>query len=243
LARFDGREWRVYDQDNTPLSLPHVAAVAVGLDEVVWVGSGNVTTGGLYAFDGSDWEVFTPVDSPLPCSIVETLEVDTAGVLWVGTSQCQGAGGLARLKEGVWAVFDIDRSPMPYNAVETLSFDSKGGVWLGSQASFFANPDILHGALLYYDGLQWEQSPPADSGKTSNRVTALAVDDRDRLWVATSPDGSFNYELAVRDEGGWQVLSALEDGFPHAFIQDLTVDAAGRLWAASDQGVIIVESD
>ena len=243
LARYDGNGWRVYDEDNAPLPVPHVSAVAVDAEGEVWAGSGNVSVGGLLALDGSDWEAFTPIDSELPCGIVEVIEVDDAGGIWVGTSQCMGAGGVARIEAGIWDVFDIDRSPMPYNAVESLAFDGLGGVWLGSQASFFADPDILHGALLRFDGVRWEQSPPAASGKTSNRVTALEVDGRGRLWVATSPDGTFNYELAVLDDGRWQVLSDLDADFPHPFIQDLALDREGRIWAASDQGVIIIETE
>lgn len=241
LARFDGSSWRVYDRSNSPLVVDHVTAVAEDHDGVIWVGSGNVTEGGLYSLANGIWTAHTAQTSPLPCGIVETILVDESNVKWVGTSQCAGAGGVVRIDGNDWTVFTKDNSALRYNAVESLATDGLGHIWAGSTAQFYLDPDVLQGSLARFDGERWGELLPNASGATSNRVTAVEVDRRGRVWVATSVDGPFLWELAVLDGDSWIVLSELDPAFQNDdVIWNLHEDADGRMWVATGQGLLVV---
>jgi ligand-binding sensor domain-containing protein len=241
LGRFDGSAWTVYTQANAPFVGDHVSAVHEDQDGVVWVGSGNVDEGGLYSLKDGQWTSHTVATSPLPCGIVETIMVDASNTKWVGTSQCRGVGGLLRISGGAWNVFNQDNSGLRYNAVESLAEDEGGGVWAGAAVPFYLEEGVLHGSLTHFDGVAWEDWAPAESGLMSNRVDAVEVDQQGRVWVATHPDGVFDYEVGVLQNGRWIPLSSVDPNFPHTFITDIGVDEQDRVWLASGVGVIVVE--
>ncbi len=74
-------------------------------------------------------------------------------------------------------------------------------------------------------------------GPLATRVTALAMDTKDNLWVGT-PLG-----LSVRDnEGVWRNLQG-RDGLPYEDVTALTVDSANNLWIGTSHGVIHYRPD
>ncbi|MBI2433046.1 MAG: right-handed parallel beta-helix repeat-containing protein, partial [Candidatus Hydrogenedentes bacterium] len=85
------------------------------------------------------------------------------------------------------------------------------------------------------DGLYRDEERHPDygvNGPLSTRITALAVDSKENLWVGT-PLG-----LSVRDpQGMWRQIRGKE-GLPYEDVTTLAFDAQDRLWIGTIKGVI-----
>ena len=91
LAKFDGKNWAVYDIGNSGLTSNRAWALNIDAQENVWVGDID-----LAKFDGENWTVYTRDNSGLPSSNVFYLTTDARGNKWIGTS----GGGVAVYREG-----------------------------------------------------------------------------------------------------------------------------------------------
>jgi hypothetical protein len=153
----------------------------------------------------------------------------------------QSQGGLVKIQNGVWTEFDLSNSALPYNWVDDIDADNQGGVWIAQAVPIYLDPGILYGALVRFDKTGQHVLKPAVSGKTSNRVHSLAIDQQGNLWFATGVDGAFSYDLTVYDGTTWFVLSAEYADFPHMFIPEITVDHLGRIWLGTGKGIYVIE--
>lgn len=241
LAEFDGSRWNVFTPANSPLPYSSVLSLAVDNNNVLWIGCGHATGGGLVSYDGNTWTLYTPENSILPCRIINKIVVDRDNTVWLGTAMFQSQGGLVKIQNGVWTEFDRSNSALPYNWVDDIDVDNQGGVWIGQAVNIFLDPGILYGALVRFDRAGQRVVKPAVSGKTSNRVRSLALDQRGNLWIATGIDGPFSYDLTMYDGTGWFVLSSEYADFPHMFIPEITVDHLGRIWLGTERGVYVIE--
>lgn len=241
LAKFDGSNWTVFDQANSPLPYSSVLSLAVDNNNVLWIGCGHATGGGLVSFDGHTWTLYTPDNSVLPCRIINKIVIDRDNTKWIGTAMFQGKGGLVKIESSVWTEFDQSNSALPYNWVDDIVADNQGNVWIAQAVPIYLDPGILYGALVRFSDAGQRVFKPTVSGKTSNRVRSLATDGRGNLWLATTPDGAFSYDLTVFDGKNWFVLSSEYTDFPHMFIPEITVDNLGRIWLGTDRGVYIIE--
>ena len=85
-AKFDGKDWTVYDTSNSGLPGDVISAIAVDKVGSVWVG----TNSRLAKFDGTSWTVYCDEDAceEWAPSFLEVNEiiVDANGNKWFGTS-------------------------------------------------------------------------------------------------------------------------------------------------------------
>lgn len=241
LAKFDGASWTVFNQSNSPLPYTSVLSLAVDNNNVLWIGCGHATGGGLFSFDGSNWTLYTPDNSILPCRIINKIVVDRDDTKWIGTAMFQGRGGLVMIKNSVWSVFNQSNSALLYNWVDDIALDNQGNTWVGQSAPIYLDPGILYGALVRFGNDSQQVLKPAVSGKTSNRVYSLACDQRGNIWIGTTPDGPFSYDLTVFDGTTWFVFSSAYSNFPHMFIREIAVDRLNRVWLGTDRGVLVID--
>ena len=115
---------------------------------------------------------------------------------------------------------------LPGDWPQILFEDSRGDVWVGAYGSEgLARRDHTTGEFRLYTG--------ADGLPENNPVTAFAEDRSGALWVGFRDGG-----LARRTAGRF-VRFAEAEGVPAGGIQDLHLDAGGRLWIASAQGGLV----
>lgn len=123
------------------------------------------------------------------------------------------------------------------NRLRVLAPGPDGGLWVGGNAG-----------LHYRDpagGFQRIRNDPADPASLShNFITAILTDAKDRVWVGTLGGG-----LNIL-EAGWKPGQqprfrrlGLSDGLPTLLINALRQDAAGRIWASTDAGLAVINSD
>jgi len=122
-----------------------------------------------------------------------------------------GGHGIIKNTCGIWKktidgqeeVYNTDNSNLNYNWISTLKHDASGNLWSGTDAPIYLDDKTLHGGIQSFINTDFIAHNPADSGKATNRVTAMEFDCNGNLWVATSPDApTFNLGIICLQRNG-----------------------------------------
>jgi signal transduction histidine kinase/ligand-binding sensor domain-containing protein len=206
LVRFDGVRFTVTDSTTmAPLASNQVSAVAPAADGALWVAPVGAS---VFRTDGRrPLEVLPP--RPNAREFVHRLRLGPDGALWVVSDTA-----VERFAAGAWT--DITPARPNGRQFRTLLADRAGGAWLGASDGVFrvdrsgtsarvaglpAGSDV-HALVEDRQGRIWvggtsglavilPEPAPRRARPTpgvDGRVTALAVDAEDVLWVAT-PSG------------------------------------------------------
>lgn len=238
-----------YDTDD---GLPQVQVLSVYRDDTgyLWVGS----YGGLSRYNGQGFESYTTEDG-LGANVVEAIVTDESGRLWAGTGaglcslvqevgrfECLEGGRLAGAyvydlhaeSDRLWAATDVglfrihpdgtrhydQSSGLPAADVRSIERDGDGVLWVGTTDGL---------ARLDPESGRFAPVPvPADAGR---RVSALLWEDG-VLWVGTG-QGLYRYR-----EGEVAAAPGIPPAAAAADIADMAVDRKGKLWVATNLGVL-----
>jgi signal transduction histidine kinase/ligand-binding sensor domain-containing protein/DNA-binding response OmpR family regulator len=250
LARFDGVNFTVFNDSNTPL-LKHtmITTMLATADGWLWMGTGS--SGLLRYRDGG----FEQVGDPnLANAGIRALLMDSRGVLWIGAdgglARLDGGrggsvfaggweanvhvlleypagtvwvganNGLHRFENGVERVFTT-KDGLPDNSIWGLAAGAGGALWIGTHA----------GALIEYRQGRFRTYGRRD-GFTSSGILALLSDRDGALWIGT--DGAGVSRLA----GGKFTSYQTRDGLSNQVIRCLYEDSEGSVWMGTAGGGI-----
>ncbi len=182
----------------------------------------------------------TPLDRhSLSDSQVSSVRVDRTGTLWVGTQ----FGGLNRadLASGGFGRFTLlpgeqgERSGQlasPSRKIRAIAAGADGRLWLGTTGAGLVHLEPISGRAE-----RIRHDPDRRGSLPDDTITALQPG-RGRLWVG-SPTG-----LSWRDAAGGRFTTvALGKDSAANFVQDLMLDRAGNLWAATRGGLFLLDPD
>ena len=136
--------------------------------------------GGVFIYDGSSMTSVTDSDGLLN-NKVRSLLINTQDERWVATSD-----GITVLDNT--NAFDMNHTTMltlpapdTLNPIEDIEMDSQGNIWVGVYVDYL----VTEGGVCGYNGSEWIEYQVVD-GLIGPVIRAIAVDDNDDLWVATS---------------------------------------------------------
>jgi diguanylate cyclase (GGDEF)-like protein len=260
LARFDGREFTVFTEANTPLLRGNgVVALLQSRDGGLYVGLRD--RGVVRYFAGK----FSAVDLDTESAEagVSALAEDMTGALWVGTS---GRGvvrvpqtattGAARAAPRAFRKKD----GLPNDNVTALRVSASGDVWIGT----FNGLVLVRGENVVLN--------PTGNKPDKAYIASIYEDREKRLWIATFGDGLYRwsknefrqfdkrdglngttFNRVFEDKTGSIWIGGLEglqrlvgdrmetfttaDGLTNNFVRELLQDAQGSLWVGTDRGL------
>ncbi|MEZ4681641.1 MAG: two-component regulator propeller domain-containing protein [Caldilineaceae bacterium] len=193
------------------------AVTVVGDLDALWVSSGFgvsvLTETGAFFYDRNN--------SPLETNQINVMRSDAKGTVWLGTRDKVYA-----VNGENWTIYSpayVLASRFPTGEITDLAIGRDGALWIGSDAGELCKFDV---AAVTCDPF----FAPEELG-TQGGITALALDNLGRLYVATANDGVRFY-----DEVGWRsfILPSQLNGNQ---IRALTQDVAGYLWVMSEAGL------
>jgi signal transduction histidine kinase/streptogramin lyase len=156
------------------LSQNFVTAIAQDRDGFMWFG----TAGGLSRWDGYQFQNYLPAHdeaNSLSDSVVLALHAARDGKLWVGTRRGLDSFDPAAIEFRRYAALFSKPDSNPALGVEAITSDRAGRIWFASYAS---------SRLYLLDPRTGRGGEGVITGVTNHSVSALYVDQADRLWVA-----------------------------------------------------------
>ena len=257
LARKDGSDWTVHDQDNSGLPGSGLESLLIGSDGNKWIGMADE---GLVSYDGNNWKVTDPSGSEFPDQIVTSITLDAKGNQWFTTPS-----GLVKFDGNDWKVFNTENSGIPEGGYSDVTTDGKGNLWIctgsgvvkydGSSMQVFdeSNSDLpsndvrevavdedgnkwiaTRKGVAMFDGNDWVVYDGGNSNLASLNIVSIAVDQSNDVWITTVRSG-----LASYDGTEWEV----NHGYRGAVPLSLTFDENGDIWVASNGGILKYDGD
>jgi ligand-binding sensor domain-containing protein/serine phosphatase RsbU (regulator of sigma subunit) len=123
IARFNGKNFRVYNEEKDGLVNNDVNSIYIDKDDAVWCG----TKKGISKYDGIGFK--NTKEHYLPNDEVQTILQDRSANVWCGT-----LGGLARFSGDKLTTYD-EVEGLTQKKIHSLAEDKNGNIWIGTFGS------------------------------------------------------------------------------------------------------------
>ncbi len=247
LARFNGREFAVFDRESLPqLSDAGVRALHVADDGALWLGGSR---GSLGRYRDGEWQFFEPASS-----LINDLLDDRRGRIWIATE----TDGLERLDPdgsrhrygvddglpavGIYSLLELDGDRMLLGTARGLA-QIEGGritpIAAGSlpRARVFAlhrraDGELLVGTEQGLFSVRGDRAERVGAFPNGEAITRIEADRDDALWLGTVNQGLLRWSAA-----GVERIDA-DRGLPNNRVLALLTDRDGHMWAGTNGGLI-----
>ncbi len=162
-------------------------------------------------FKKGTWRTFNSHEG-LPSLGVRTLHQDPDGILWIGTRN-----GLSRFDGTLMRSYSTEDG-LAGNDIASITRDPKGILWIASE----------NGGLSQLAGDRFIPGTP--DGLMPAALHAVHADRQGRIWAG----GPGLYSLS----GAGVVHHSETSGFPAEEVYKIASGADGRLWCATDEGLV-----
>jgi ligand-binding sensor domain-containing protein/AraC-like DNA-binding protein len=165
LVRFDGYQFKTYNQQNTPaLKNDFINTLHIDRENRLWIGTEG---GGVYYLQDGIWSSITTQDG-LSHDYVRTIISDSRGNIWIGTDY-----GLNCISPHRIEIYTTHEG-LTDNIITSLATDNQGSLWIGTYRGGLMQ--FINGMVSHY-GRQ--------HNLTSTSILSLHCDQRNQLWVGT----------------------------------------------------------
>lgn len=183
--------------------------------DYLWVGTG----GGLVKLNRFTGQMqhYNTQNSALPDNHINCIFVDDQYNKWIGTSY-----GLLRYNGSNFSLFTPENSSMIRSEVYDISQDNSGNIWVASKDY-----------VMKYNGLSWTNIGGQGTPLMYKTLSSLAFTANGTLWIG-SPTLIANSGLYRWDGANWATYSISNSNIGGNAINDLGIDAQGKLWVCHD---------
>lgn len=225
LAVLDSFGLRAAQPDSGYLQGVKCRTLAHDRNGTLWVGTEGK---GVLAISPNGLQSFTQANGFLPSDWVQKVVCTPDDAVWIGTSE--GLVQLTPRPEGGFAARRYGmRDGMPGSSVTALQLDPLGNLWFGT----------FSGAAGYLKNGRVEANFGSEQG-LSGTITAIAFGPKNQCYIATKGRGIF--QGTVRPGTVFTRFRYSEKNSSDN-IYLLAVDAAGDLWAGTENGVDRISFD
>lgn len=226
--RYDGAAW----QDASP---PGGPAYLVTPDPAGGMWAVNNTS--LLRYRSAAWETVASLAGLADFIDTSDLLVDSAGQVWLASAiPYLDKGGVARWDGSGWTKY-TEADGMAGNASGDLALAPDGQVWAANSVR----------GLSRFDGQAWHVvvGDPASLGLGADGLNAIYFAGGDTIWARLEShcgfEGTCLAGIARQVAGGaWTAYHAGAGALPTEFVADIAVDGQGRVWLATDVGLVSI---
>ena len=160
---------------------------------------------------------------------ITSLTGDGSGIVWGST---EGSGFFRLVERAVESSTTPQYNLIPQSIyrgetsfIHSAAIDAAGSLWLGTVSGVFRS-----------DREMWGREVRTPTASPINEVQAMLADEEGNLWIGTRGEG-IRLKTAGNGLERDEVVFGEADGLPSAYITDLALDADGRIWAGTWQGI------
>jgi len=261
----DNQTWRSYTRASTHGRLPsdNITALAVGLDGSIWIGTGQYwdgaswSGGGVVRFNGQSWDGPYTTAHRLASNAVTDIAIDPVnGDVWVTTMPQRACvddnrpcpldgGGISVFNGSRWytAAHSAPKSFPSVNSVRAVVIDQAQRKWF---ATCGGGLNVLEGSTQITDTIRgtWTQFASSVDKLPADHVLALALEEPDRVWVATALDCGLQttgrglarlaHQGTIQNttDDEWRTFG-VDQGLPSDLVSSLAVAGPDHLWVGT----------
>ena len=222
--------WANLTKTNSGLISNSVSAIVADSSRRVWFGHKEVYGGtqgvSLLTANGQDWTTYD-TSTGLPSDSINSITQDTIGNLWFGTN---GRGVMAYQRGlGHWIYYDriITGGELPSNIVRDIAVDQVGRLWLATDRG---------GSTGAVSWTAYTRATTGDGLRTDNLQT-VAVDDTGKIWFGHAQGIDVLDHHGTPHDPSDDTWRSISGALPGPSVRDITRDASGRMWVATNYGV------
>lgn len=188
----------------------------------IWVG----TYSGLHRYDGLEFQIYTSTTNSKSISdnFVGEIYEDDQNQLWIGTGS-----GIARYNREMdnFTRFQLPAESQAVsgegNVVNTITQDQNGTLWAAGG-----------GDGLYYFDREQEKFLAFEMTEQMT-MTALAIDEHDVIWLATSENGLGRVEIETGETKFFTPDPSDPTSIASSSLTEVIFDAHGNLWVGTQR--------
>ncbi len=229
LFRFDGRRVLSFVRDpHNPRSLPNNSITALHMDSQgrLWLGTQRGIA--LYLPEKEEFQRELGPDKTGDSAIssqVNGIVHTSDGTVYASTE----AGRIFKLDEPS-ATF-VPVSEQNFGTIKSLAVDPQDRLWIG------ANGKLSQLAPDTGEAQTFEASIASDDNVSINYVNSICYVDETEVWLGTSLKG-----LLIINPLDASVESLPIASQPDSYVNQVSIDATGRIWSATNAGLDIIDS-
>jgi len=195
---YDGSQWMIYDQ------VKKVSSITIAPDGDVWIGSCDVSKGGVYHYDGKEWNRYNKKNG-LKDNCVYEVAVGDDGIIWAATKK-----GAACFDGSTWKTYN-EEDGLLENKVNDVAVDREGRAWFATNSG-----------VSSFDGDVWE-TITKDEGLIASNVKVVTAAPDGSLWFGTTAG------LSRLTGEQWHHYTERE-GLPGKIVISLCATDDGKIW-------------
>jgi ligand-binding sensor domain-containing protein/signal transduction histidine kinase len=233
LARFDGVEFKTYNDPSTPqLKNASITALCPDAEGALWIGTEG---GGVAQLWQGRFSLFTAKDG-LAGNNIRTILQSRDKAIWIASTQ-----GLSCFRKGKFQTYTT-REGLLSDAVTALCEDRDGFMWVATTKGLnrlragvmeaFTAANILAESRQSH----WAVRPgamdalAATNGLSGDSVRSLCLDNAHRLWIGS------DYGLMWYDSGNFYTYTTF-CGLSDNFVSTIYRDSQNTLWVGTYSGL------
>jgi ligand-binding sensor domain-containing protein/AraC-like DNA-binding protein len=223
LARFDGREFKIFNKANTPaLKNDSITSLFIAGDSTMWIGTYG---GGITLYKENHF--FSPAGgNTLPNYFIQSITEDKEQNTWIGST----GGGIICFKDNTFSALTTEHG-LSSNLVSCVLADKNGKLWIGAANGLNC---LDHGDFIVYT--------TAD-GLLDDNIKTIFEDSKGNLWVGT-PRGMNIIKNRMGDFPKGRISSlTTKDGLSDNSIRGVLEDRHGSTWIATGHGLNRLKRD
>ncbi len=228
LNRFDGYKFTIYkhdDQDPNSLSDSRIKDIEEDAQGNLWI----ATVNGLNRFD-REKNRFTHFRNIGQSNEINDLFIDGQNRMWVASSN---GLFLFDAASGKFKLYPFGHGIAKGNIILKIAQQNNGTLWIATENGLFSLNLLTKQAKGYFHNIKNSKSISSDW------ITTLLVDSKQKLWVGTHGGG-----MSLYDRGQDSFINfkydAIRNSIAHNDILSLCEAADGRLWIGTENGGISI---
>jgi signal transduction histidine kinase/ligand-binding sensor domain-containing protein len=200
----------------------------------MWFG----TDDGLNMYDGYDFTLFkNNSDDPGSVSSNSVFEIleDSKNQIWIATSNGVDIFQRDRLRFKHIPFFDNGGDFQYQSYTRAIVEDKKGNILIANPVGVFIYDTLRHGFVRFLN------DSDASGSIQQEGIRAMLLDNSNRIWVGSVGYGLYGFDLINHK----LLASSKNDGIInlHEKIYSLSEDVNGDIWAGTENGIFIINSD
>ncbi|MGE5352254.1 MAG: T9SS type A sorting domain-containing protein [Acidobacteriota bacterium] len=218
VARFDDKQWSVYNASSAEMPESPVASMAIDHNNRKWLAN----LGGLVQLSDTGTVSYTTSNSSIPGDDVHSVAVDQTGKVWMGTNK-----GLASFNGSSWTVYNSSNSPLyspdPFSTnVYNVITGKDSTVWVSQNST----------KLYSLKGDNWNTFNSSNSTLSTWPVQSIASDSSNTKWISTQ------YEMLTFSNGNWRKIPFTSKGQLLSMVGNVAFDRTGAAWTGGGSGLV-----